>query len=111
MNLLQNPIAGQKRLDRWVRPQRTGLQTPGMWFCNPLALVWPTAQVCNPCTSTDLGARACRPTRLCLQPGVRASPYRPGLGRPSVRCLQPGVATKRVGLPNVKCLYPCSYIF
>jgi len=57
------------------------------------------AQACRPvCLCLQPGARACRPVCPCLQPGVQASPYRPGLGRPSARCLKPGVAARRAGL-------------
>uniref|UniRef100_A0A2K1Y337 Uncharacterized protein n=1 Tax=Populus trichocarpa TaxID=3694 RepID=A0A2K1Y337_POPTR len=42
----------------------------------------------------DLGAHACKPVRMGPQPGVQASPYHPGLGRPSARCLKPGVAAR-----------------
>jgi hypothetical protein len=46
----------------------------------------------------DLGAHACKPVRMGPQPGVQASPYHPGLGRPSARCLKPGVAARHVDL-------------
>jgi hypothetical protein len=46
----------------------------------------------------DLGAQAYRPARMGLQPGVRASPYHPGLGRPSARCLKLVVAARHADL-------------
>jgi hypothetical protein len=46
----------------------------------------------------DLGAQACRPVQMGLQPDVRASPYHLVLGRPSARCLKPEVAARHADL-------------
>jgi hypothetical protein len=92
VDLLQNPGRGKKRPGGLVCTQQAGLQPACAGMHPPPRYTAFTRGFAN------LRAGACRPTRLCMQPGARASPYRSGLGRPSARCLQPEVESRRAGL-------------
>jgi hypothetical protein len=92
VDFLQNPDKGKKRLGGLVCTQQAGLQPACAGMHPPPQYTAFTRGFAN------LRAGACRPARLCMQPGARASPYRSGLGRPSARCLQPEVESRRAGL-------------